>query len=338
MENYENSNRENRLKELGGSDFQIVEGQPNIKGWTVKDNLGRILGEVDELLFDPESRKVHYLVLDLDDNELDLDDREVLIPIGLAQLHEEDDDVILPNITVDQLSSLPKYDYDGLNPEIERTVYGVFAGVGAGALGANSSLYDHDYYNENNLYQRRQGSANARIEGKTVIGIFDSGFEAQNAITQLKSSGFDSDRIDVATREDDDDNEQENGISNFFGNLFSDHDEASRYTELAKRGSVVTVQARSSEEALQAAEILDQHGAKDFDEGYTQFSKSDERENVIQDQDFTGIPDEYSRYKEGTNKKEGSLRSRIIEGHVEYGNRLRSEKYKRDTDAGNRAE
>ena len=265
MENNENVNSQNRLQELGGSDFKIVEGQSNIKGWAVKDNLGRTLGEVDELLFDPESRKVRYIVLDLDDNELDLDDRKVLIPIGLAQLHEDDDDVILPNITVDQLLSLPDYDYDSLNPRIEQSVYGVFSGTGSTPLLAGTSMYDHENYNENNLYQRRQSSSNARIEGKTVIGIFDNVFDAQNAITHLKSSGFDSDNIDISGKDDDASGDHEGGISSFFGNLFSDHDEASRYTELAKRGSVVTVHTQSANEATRAAEILDQQGAKGFD-------------------------------------------------------------------------
>lgn len=330
MENYENSNRENRLKELGGSDYKIVEGQPNIKGWAVKDQLGRTLGDVDELLFDPESRKVRYLVLDMDDNELDLDDREVLIPIGLAQLHEDDDDVILPNITVDQLSSLPEYDYDALNPEVERTVYGVFAGAGASALEANTSLYDHDYYNENNLYQRRQGSSNARIEGKTVIGIFENGFEAQNAITQLKGSGFDNNRIDLSTRGDDnDDNDHESGITNFFSNLFSDHDEASRYSEIAKRGSIVTVHARSSEEAMRAAQILDQYGAKDFDESYNQLGMQD-RGNLSGDQTSeTRIPIIEEELQVGKKQVEtggARLRSKIVEHPVEESVRLRSER------------
>jgi hypothetical protein len=29
--------KERRLQELGGSGYQIVEAQPNIKGWDVKD-------------------------------------------------------------------------------------------------------------------------------------------------------------------------------------------------------------------------------------------------------------------------------------------------------------
>src|SRR4051794_25979432 len=105
------------LQELGGSDFEIADGQPNIKGWDVKDENGKKMGEVDELLFDPQSRKVRYIVLDLEGNVFDLENRDVLVPIGVAQLHGEDDEVILPGITADKLTALPTYDKDQLGAD-----------------------------------------------------------------------------------------------------------------------------------------------------------------------------------------------------------------------------
>ena len=76
------------LSELGGSDYEIRDGEPDIKGWDVKNEHGQKLGEVDELLFDPQSRKVRYIILDLADNELGVDvDRKVLIPIGIAKIY-----------------------------------------------------------------------------------------------------------------------------------------------------------------------------------------------------------------------------------------------------------
>ncbi|MBC3539213.1 hypothetical protein ACFSC6_07635 [Rufibacter sediminis] len=41
---------------------------------------------------------------------VDLEPCHVLIPIGVADLHEADDDVILPNVTVEQLRSLLAYE------------------------------------------------------------------------------------------------------------------------------------------------------------------------------------------------------------------------------------
>lgn len=162
-----NENKNRRLQELGGSDFEIADGQPNIKGWDVKDENGKKIGEVDELIFDVQTRKVRYIVLDLDDNDFDLDDRDVLVPIGIAQLHDKDDDVILPGITADQLRSLPEYDEDNLTPEIENKVRAAFAGLGGTALTgaaltsgtgseADDDFYNHDHFNEDNLYRNRK--------------------------------------------------------------------------------------------------------------------------------------------------------------------------------------
>lgn len=162
-----NENKNRRLQELGGSDFEIADGQPNIKGWDVKDENGKKIGEVDELIFDVQTRKVRYIVLDLDDNDFDLDDRDVLVPIGIAQLHDKDDDVILPGVTADHLRSLPEYDEDDLTPDEENKVRAAFAGIGGAALtgaaltsgtgsGADDDFYNHDHFNEDNLYRNRK--------------------------------------------------------------------------------------------------------------------------------------------------------------------------------------
>jgi sporulation protein YlmC with PRC-barrel domain len=86
-------NKYDHLEELSGSDFEIVDGEPDITGWDVLNSLGQKVGEVDDLLFDPKSRQVRYLVVDLEDNELDIDtDKKVLVPIGVADLYQEGDD------------------------------------------------------------------------------------------------------------------------------------------------------------------------------------------------------------------------------------------------------
>lgn len=149
----------NHLQELGGSDFEVAEGQPDIRGWDVKNQQGQTIGEVEELIFDPQSLKVRYMVLDLEGNVLDLDSRQVLIPIGLAQIDENDDDVFLPNITADQLRTLPEYKKGIFDRDHEHSIRNIFAGAGgaalAGAAAPDANFYDHDYYNEDNLYRNR---------------------------------------------------------------------------------------------------------------------------------------------------------------------------------------
>jgi sporulation protein YlmC with PRC-barrel domain len=154
-------NNSRRLQVLGGSNYEIADGQSDIRGWDVKDAQGRYLGEVDELLFDAQSRKVRYLILDLNENELNIYDREILIPIGIAQLHEEGDEIILPNITEEQLKSLPDYDDDiEMNNEMEHRIRSVFSGAGAVPVTTtmiDDSFYGHPSYNDDVLYRRRRG-------------------------------------------------------------------------------------------------------------------------------------------------------------------------------------
>ena len=175
MERDNNYNETNRLQELGGSDFEIADGQPNIKGWTIKNPQGETIGEVDELIFDVQSRKVRYMVVDLENSVLDLEPRDVLVPIGLAQLDEDDDEVILPNVTADQLRALPVYEKNRISRDTETSIRSVFGGLGAaaGAAGAaisgaahqagdaltgdrDSDFYDHNHFNDRGLNRNRQ--------------------------------------------------------------------------------------------------------------------------------------------------------------------------------------
>jgi hypothetical protein len=126
----------------------------------------------------------------------------------------------------------------------------------------------------------------------TVIGIFDSDFDSQDAVDELINNGFSRKDIDVDNRrnvngpslndESDttyDENyhkRRESGLTRFFKTIFGDKDDdADKYSKVAiEGGAVVTVYAHSVEEAARAAEILDNKGAVDVDEraskyGYT---------------------------------------------------------------------
>ena len=166
-----------QLLALSGSDFEIADGQPNIKGWDVKDAQGKQIGDVDDLIFNPNNDKVVYLVVDQDDNELDLtEDKKVLIPIGLAELHEKDDDVILSSITAAQLNQLPAYEKGNITSETESTIRNILGGgavaAGAAALTGKEDFYQHEHFNDDKLYGRRQQkTANLTSADQTTTSI-----------------------------------------------------------------------------------------------------------------------------------------------------------------------
>lgn len=156
------SMKHRRLQELDRSDFEIVDGEPDIRGWDVKNTVGQKIGEVEELVLDARQKKIRYMVVDLDDNELKLEHRKVLIPIGLAQLHKQDDDVILPSVTKEQITAIPTYDENTMNPETERRICSALGRstesnrkTATAEMDMEPEFYRHDYFNDDNLYKNR---------------------------------------------------------------------------------------------------------------------------------------------------------------------------------------
>ncbi|MCC9167574.1 YsnF/AvaK domain-containing protein [Pontibacter harenae] len=187
------------------------------------------------------------------------------------------------------------------------------------------------------------------MEQQTVIGIFEKGIDAQMAAQKLESTNFAQDKVDVvkpaaagpegqttasattsatATRTDND------HTSNFFNSLFEDKDDANKYSEVARRGWVVTVHATSKQEAERASEILDSCGAVDVEDRSRQLRSTT---GVTGAAPSTGqqttSPGAVPIIEEKTNigKREVEsggvrLKSRIIERPVHENLRLREER------------
>ncbi|HXI00731.1 MAG TPA: PRC-barrel domain-containing protein [Sphingobacteriaceae bacterium] len=282
------STRENdfdHIKELGKSKFEIAEGDSDIRGWTVKNENGNILGEVHDLLFDTEAKRVLYIVLDMEGNELNLKDRKVLVPIEIADLHEGYKNVILPGGMANELTAIPTYERGKLNTKTVDFLVHSFANLSTrGTQKANVSqaqpsdisektggFNTHSYNEETHASSQAQPSNILETDGsnprkddhlkgdKTVIGVYEHTNLAQAAVEYLSKYGFKSDNMSISARSADEDNNK--GITGFFRSLFQDDDEVHKYSEAARTGAVVTVNAFSDKEAEEAAEILDQHGA-----------------------------------------------------------------------------
>lgn len=163
-----------RLEELQGSGFEIIDGQPDINGWYIKTRSGKKAGKVDDLLFDQDSRKVRYIIVDLDDNQLGLaEDRKVLVPIGLAELYTKSnrrerrnldpahnaydpiDDgnvVYLPTVSAEQLDTLPLYESGRLSRHIEVAIRKILEPVRSSSN--EDEFYHHEHFNDDRFYDR----------------------------------------------------------------------------------------------------------------------------------------------------------------------------------------
>jgi sporulation protein YlmC with PRC-barrel domain len=229
MERKENEHELRQLKELSTSDFEIKDGQPDIIHWKVLNSAGQDLGTISELLFDEEEKKVRYLVLNLKGNIWNMAEREVLIPIGVAELDAIHDQVILPNITAQQIIVLPDYTKGNM------------------VISADAELYGHKDFDESNLYARRQtGSYDEHIPFQVITRIYQEENEAENAFVMLMENGFSEKDIKVTPYN------PLNSVTDLAGNT---------NTEFIGDGSrdeyILSIAANSAEQAALAHQLLD---------------------------------------------------------------------------------
>jgi hypothetical protein len=155
----------NNLKELHASGYEIMDGEPDIRGWKVRTESQEI-GKVNELLFDTLSQKVRYLIIDLNGKPLNLLSRDVLIPIGLAELDNANKVVLFPEVTAGHLATLPEYKKGKITIETERAIRTVFVPDQSRGISADTyrqqvfddqdEFYNHEHFNEDRMYKSRR--------------------------------------------------------------------------------------------------------------------------------------------------------------------------------------
>jgi stress response protein YsnF len=181
------------LKELRGSGFEIMNGEPDIRGWKVRNLENQVIGKVDELLFDIVSLKVRYLVVKLDGKPINLISRDLLIPIGLAELDEDDDFVLFPDVTAGHLASLPEYKKGKFTVQTEQQIRSIFGGensvAGADAHSDDTEeFYNHDHFNEDRMYKPRKPSLEKDSQ-PAVREKIDNRYTTKRIVPEAKTGG-----------------------------------------------------------------------------------------------------------------------------------------------------
>jgi photosynthetic reaction center H subunit len=160
-----------RIAPLGDlRDFEVAEGYPDIRGWKVESADGREVGKVHDLLVDLDNMRTRYLDVRLaSDIAATPGDRDVLVPIGTAQVADGADVVRVP-LTAERVGLLPLYDHGRLTRTHELEVRRHFslgeaaaASVGtAAAATANTAaapargFYDDDAYDDHRFFSARR--------------------------------------------------------------------------------------------------------------------------------------------------------------------------------------
>jgi len=272
------NNDYSHLNELGNSKYEVADGESDIRNWVVKNENGNILGEVQDLIFDSKLRRVVFIVLDLDRNELNLKERKVLLPVEYADINEAYKNVVYRGLMPNELATLPTYEKGKISRNsIDLTMSTFLASMSneTAAQPVSEQTRRTEIRNDNlkqaDTIRPERTPANQVAGGElfyTVVGVFDQPRQTRDSVEYLLNHGFRKDEITISTRHDEYEHEQnyreETEITHFFRSLFSNDDEARRYSAAAARGSVVTVDVDSPERAETAAKILDQHGSLDM--------------------------------------------------------------------------
>ncbi|HKO16914.1 MAG TPA: PRC-barrel domain-containing protein [Gemmatimonadaceae bacterium] len=131
--------------------WKVADGDPDPRGWEVVTRDNTRVGKVKDLIVDTSASRARYLVAQLNDRVVGADGRQVLIPIGTAQLGP-DDQVIVPELTAAQLGNIPAYDRNRFSRAYEESLRPHF---GAPAAVPGGDFYASEHFDESRFYGTR---------------------------------------------------------------------------------------------------------------------------------------------------------------------------------------
>lgn len=153
----EHDHRIARLADL--DDYQVAEHDPDVRGWDVMSADGRKIGKVDDLYVDTSAMKVRYLNVELDREYRGSGRNDhIIVPVGHAQLHESNDNVVVNGLEATRVAAVPTYT-GTINRDYENSVRTYFAG--GAAVPDDREYYGDRHFDEDRFYGARRGAAGA---------------------------------------------------------------------------------------------------------------------------------------------------------------------------------
>jgi uncharacterized protein (TIGR02271 family) len=145
-----------RLDDL--DDFEIADGEPDIRGWDVRTAPDRKVGEVKGLIVDTAAMQVRYVEVKVNKDVLGTDDDQyVLVPIGAARLDDDDDNVFIDRLPTTGLERAPRF-HGNITAENERRLEDYYA-TGLGTGNRREELFDQNRF----FGGRRRGRENQQV-------------------------------------------------------------------------------------------------------------------------------------------------------------------------------
>lgn len=140
-----------RLRDL--TDFEVADGNPDVRGWAVRGADGQALGLVHELIVEPEALKVRYLDVELDGRfRLNEHQNHILLPIGVAALDDEGDSVFVPALNAESVMVYPPYTEIQITRDYEEAM---LRALGVAPAATSDQFYERDTYDAGAFYRGR---------------------------------------------------------------------------------------------------------------------------------------------------------------------------------------
>lgn len=138
-----------RMEEL--EDYKIADNEPDVRGWDIVDYQKEKIGVVKELIVDIDKEKVRYLdIIATQELSLSGGDRHFIVPIGVAQIDETENRVVVREIDKTTLMSIPNYTGNAVTRDYEFDVVERLRGDRTNIF--EDQFYDNEFYNEENFY------------------------------------------------------------------------------------------------------------------------------------------------------------------------------------------
>ena len=160
------------MKPLGElANFEIAKNIPDPRGWDVMTSDGSKIGKVHELIVDTNARRTRYIDVSLDRKALNLDnDRDVLIPIGDAQLDGSADEVVIGGLTAKQLADLPEFNHVEITREYESTLLPKFGTRTTMDVSEGTDFYTDRHFDDKRFFAPRTNVGDATIMERGGLG------------------------------------------------------------------------------------------------------------------------------------------------------------------------
>ncbi len=182
------------LQELGkATGVSVTTDSTDIRGWTALDADGRRIGQVDELIFDPEENLVRFVVVNATG-------RRVLWPVSRLGFHDRDRAVSLKGLTADGIAAIAPYTgVEAIDSDTVAAPHTPEPGVELGEAPRRIQLLEERLLVDKRRVERKRLTINKRqVAEETAqdVPLTEEDFEVTRRLVDRPATGNEAPRVE----------------------------------------------------------------------------------------------------------------------------------------------